>query len=178
MSGARFTSGCWYGGVGFSADCPEKPPLKSLPLPALVKPVIATGSRHLPAPPPVVGGVSLTSSLPSLLQAPPRGLSYALPSISWTKSLDGGFMAQRGSPRPRPRPLLGAAGEGSSMTKAGGAAGAVAVHPFCTLRFSPNEPSAWCGCTSCSSHPLPLTSSCQLVSRPPSPTIHVVWMAA
>lgn len=98
MSGARFTSGCWYESVSFSADCPEKSPLKSFLLPALVKPVIAVGSRHLPAPPAVVGGVSLTSSLPSLLQAPPRGLSHALPSISWTKSLYGDFMAQRCSP--------------------------------------------------------------------------------
>lgn len=173
MSSVHFTSGCWYESVSFSTDCPEKPLLKSLLFPALVKPAIATGSRHLPAPLAVVGGISLTRSLPSLLQAPRRGLSHALPSISGPKAFTVTSWRREGSPRPRL--LLGAAGEGSSVAKAVGAAGAVAVHPFCTLRFSPNKP---CGCTSCSSHPLPLTSSCQLVSCPPSPTIHVVWMAA
>lgn len=67
MSSARFTSGSWYRGASFAADCPEKPPLKSLPLPALIKPAIATGSPYLPAPPAGLG-ISLTSNSLSLLQ--------------------------------------------------------------------------------------------------------------
>lgn len=42
---------------------------------------------------------------------------------------------------------------------------------------TPTNASARCGCTSCASHPLPLIS-CQLASRPPSPTARVARMAA
>lgn len=102
MSSVHFTSGCWYESVSFSTDCPEKPLLKSLLFPALVKPAIATGSRHLPAPLAVVGGISLTRSLPSLLQAPRRGLSHALPSISGPKAFT--VTSWRREVRPDPDP--------------------------------------------------------------------------
>ena len=52
------------------------------------------------------------------------------------------------------------------MARAGMAAGAVPVHPFCTLHFNPNNPSAWCGRTSCSSCPSPL-----LLPACPSPSL-------
>lgn len=154
---------------------PREASVKIPSLPSTGKTSDRNGISPSPCP---TGGGWWHFSDQELAQPPPgttEGPFARSPLHLWTKSLYSHFMAQRGSPRPRPRLLLGAAGEGSSVAKAIGAAGAVAVHPFCTLRFSPNKP---CGCTSCSSHPLPLTSSCQLVSCPPSPTIHVVWMAA
>lgn len=73
-------------------------------LPGTDKTSNPTGSPYLPAPPAVVSGISPTSNLPSLFQAPPRCLSHAFPSISWTTA----FMITSGCREVRsPVPLLG-----------------------------------------------------------------------
>lgn len=171
VSGARFASGCSRGGVGISAGCPEEP----LPKPAADK----NSSRNRVS-------LSLSATGSAWWHFPDQQLAQALPSATVVPfvrsplrlldhSLYGHIRAQREFST---QTIAEGCRRRAPMAKARGDVGAVLVHPFCTLCFNPRKPSAWCGCTSCSSHPLPLISSCQLVSCCPSPMICIVWMAA
>lgn len=96
-------------------SCPRRAaPAKSPSLPALVTAAVGRGSRHPPAPLPVDSGTSLTTSLPSLLQLPPRWLLHLLPFISWATA----FMVTSGCREARlPGPIAGGCGRGSFHDK-------------------------------------------------------------